>query len=172
MAFAENTNRWEDSNISKYFNEYKLNNNNLLKEITFKEENILDLESNLNNIGLLDKDNKAMMSLLNLSDYLYASSCKKDKISEYDETCLSNDWLNKNSDLSEWTMTTKYEEKSIDEETEEEIIPKNDMVYSVNNMINLSNISDQLYIRPVVYLKSRTLLIDGAGTFDNPFIIR
>lgn len=170
--FAEKTNRWNDSNISKYLNEYKLNNNNLLKEITFKEENILDLESNLNNISLLDKDNKTMISLLNLSDYLYASSCKKDKINEYDETCLNNDWLNKNSDLSEWTMTTKYEEKSINEETEEEIIPKNDTVYSVSNMINLSNISDELYIRPVIYLKSRTLLIDGNGTLDNPFIVR
>lgn len=172
LQFAENTNRWEGSNISKYFNEYKLNNNNLLKEITFKEENILDLESNINNIGLLDKDNKNVISLLNLSDYLYASSCKKDKINEYDETCLNNDWLNKNSDLSEWTMTTKYEEKSIDEETEEEIIPKNDTVYSVDNMIKLSSVSDKLYIRPVVYLKSRALIIDGDGTFDNPFIVR
>ena len=113
-----------------------------------------------------------MISLLNLSDYLYASSCKKDKINEYDETCLNNDWLNKNSDLSEWTMTTKYEEKSIDEETEEEIIPKNDTVYSVDNMIKLSSVSDKLYIRPVVYLKSRALIIDGDGTFDNPFIVR
>ena len=172
VIYDEKINRWNDSSISKYLNDYKLNNSNTLKEISFKEENILNLDSNLNNISLLNEEHKNKISLINLSDYLYTSSCKKNKINEYDESCLNNNWLNKNSALSEWTMTTKYEEEKIDEETEETIIPDNDSLYSVGNNINLSKNNTELYIRPVVYLKSRTLLVAGDGSFDNPFIVR
>ena len=96
-------------------------------------ENITSLDTNLNSIPLLETENKAYVTLLNVSDYLYASSCQKTKINEYDTTCLKNNWLNKNK--TEWTMTTKYELPTTDPETNEEIIPD-------NNNINLNNINN------------------------------
>lgn len=169
-AFDNEKNIWSNSKISKYLNEeYKLKQN-IHEEFTFKETNLVSLDTNINEIPFLDPENKAKVLLMNVSDYLYASTCQKTKINEYDETCLKNNWLNRNK--NEWTMTTKYELPYTDEETKEEIVPDNNMVYSVGNEITVHNINDKLSIRPVVYLKSRTLLINGDGTLDNPYVIR
>ena len=69
-------------------------------------------------------------------------------------------------------MTTKYEKESINEETEEKIIPANDTIYSVGNIINETKVNELLNIRPVVYLKTRTLFTNGNGTFDNPYQLK
>ena len=168
--FDENKNIWPDSNINKYLNkEYKLKQN-MHEEYIFREENITSLDSNLNSIPLLETENKAYVTLLNVSDYLYASTCNKTKINEYDATCLKNNWLNKNK--TELTMTTKYELPYTDPETNEEIIPDNNTVYAIGNEIKETNIDEKLNIRPVIYLKSRTLLVNGDGTLDNPYVIR
>ncbi len=169
--FDESINTWNGSSINKYLNEeYKLKNDNLVTEYSFKEENIISLDSNLNEIALLDQENKAKIMLMQVSDYLYATNCKKDKINEYDESCLKNNWLNKNT--SELTMTTKYEDKHLDEETNEEIIPDNNMIYLVGNSLTEVSINTKQNIRPVIYLKGRTLLTSGDGSLDNPYVIR
>ena len=45
-------------------------------------------------------------------------------------------------------------------------------VYSVNNNIKESNVNDKLAVRPVVYLKSRILLISGDGSFNSPYVVK
>ena len=168
--FDNEKNTWENSSIARYLNEeYKLKQN-IHAEFTFKESNITSLDANINSLSSLDTENKAKVVLLEVTDYLYASAFQKNKISECDMTCLKNNWLNKNT--SEWTMTTNYQKPYVDEETQEEITPENNMVYSVGNEIKGNNISGKLNVRPVVYLKSRTLLTSGDGTLDNPYIIR
>ena len=165
-------NSWDDSTVAEYLEEYELSNKGILSEVTIKEENVINLDTNLNSIPLLDKEYKTNISLMNLSDYLYASSCTKDKLNEYDEACLKNNWLNKNRAVSEWTMTTKHEEPYKDEETDEMITPENDKLYSVGNTITESRYTEKLYVRPVVYLKSRALIMSGDGSFTNPYIIK
>ena len=44
--------------------------------------------------------------------------------------------------------------------------------YSLNNSITENDINESLAIRPVVYLKSRMLLLSGNGTFDSPFVVK
>ena len=171
--YDDDTNTWDKSTIAKYLSEYKLSNENLLFKVTFKEENVIDLNSKLASIPLLDKVYKNdKVVLINLSDYLYTSTCTKDKMREYDDKCLKNNWLNLNSNISEWTMTTKYEEPYKDQETEEMITPDNDERYAVGSEITLVKYDEKLNVRPVVYLKPRTLVISGNGTFDNPYMIR
>ena len=168
--FDNEKNIWQDSNIAKYLNnEYKLKQN-IHEEFTFKENNITSLDTSINSIPLLDPENKSKVILLEVTDYLYASTCQKEKLSDYDNLCLKNNWLNKNT--SELTMTTNYQIPYTNEETNEEIIPENNTVYLVGNEIKETNISEKLNIRPVVYLKSRTLLTSGDGTLDNPYVIR
>lgn len=169
--FDSSINTWKNSSIAKYLNEeYKLTNENIITEYTFKEENLTSLDIDTNRIPLLEVENKARVTLLSISDYLNTSICQKRKVSEYDTACIKNNWLNKNT--QELTMTTKYQEKYFDEETNEEIIPDNNMVYSVGNEITEININDKLNIRPVVYLKTRILLTDGDGSLDHPYVIR
>ena len=59
------------------------------------------------------------------------------------------------------------------DEEDNEILPLIDNeVYSVGNSIKNINVSNELDIRPVVYLSPRTLIITGDGTFDNPYVLR
>ena len=168
--FDTEKNVWKDADIAKYLNEdYKLNQA-INEEFTFKQANLNSLDVSINEVSSLDNENKAKVVLLDVSDYLYASTCQKPKINEYDMSCLRNNWLNKNT--SEWTMTTNYQAPYVDEETKEEITPENNAIYAVGNEIKKTIISDKLNIRPVVYLKSRALLTSGDGTLDNPYVIR
>ena len=45
-------------------------------------------------------------------------------------------------------------------------------VYSVNNKIQESDVTKQLSVRPVVYLKSRMILISGDGSFSSPYMVK
>jgi len=142
------------------------------------------------------------ISILTLSDYVQASSCVNKKFNEYNENCFKNNWLNNIEVSNEWTMTVKEIEKPIIEEivvpeqeennesnneenTEEnnEQTPEEEAqeeinkyiinyVYSVNNNIKETDVNEKLSVRPVVYLKSRMLLISGDGSFNSPYVVK
>ena len=172
-AYNKDNNLFNNSEIYNYLNkEYKISNNSLLTEITYQEENVVSIENNENIISYLEDKHKAYVTLMNLTDYLNASVCQNKNITDYDSTCLNNNWLNKNNTLNEYTMTIKYEMPTTDPETEEEITPDNNIVYSVGNNITETIITEKLSVRPVVYLKERALLISGDGTINNPYIIK
>ena len=170
--YSDNSQEWDKSSIYKYFTEeYKLNDN-YLKEISFKQENITDLSTKINDISLYKNNIKTNITLMNLSDYLNASICENREINNYKDECLKNNWLNKNKEVNEWTTSLKYIEPYKDETTEEIITPDNNTIYSVGNTIEDKVISSKLNVRPVVYLKSRMFLTSGDGSFENPYVIR
>ena len=170
--YSDNNQEWDKSSINKYFtDDYKLNNN-YLKEFTFKQENITDLSIKTNDINFFKDNIKTNITLMNLSDYLHASICENREINNYKDECLKNNWLNKNSLENEWTISLKYIEPYKDKTTEEMITPDNNTIYSVGNTIEDNIILTKLNIRPVIYLKSRILLTDGDGSFENPYVIR
>ena len=168
--YSEESQKWSDSLINKYFKEEYRLNNNYMAEYSYKQENLLNLKSKIGNINYLPDEIVDKVSILSLSDYLNASICENRNIEEYDSACLKNNWLNKNN--SEWTMTTKYEEPYNDSETEELITPENNTIYTVGNEIKDETIDNEFNVRPVIYLKSRMLLVSGDGTLDNPYIIK
>jgi len=184
-------NKWETSTLNKYLNEeYELNNSAYSKKIKQPEENLTDLNLKLDNIIKTPSTNETKVTIMSVSDYINASVCKDKKINEYDKNCLDNNWLNKNYDNDEWTLTTKYLEKTIQvpitntednseenneeqiETTKEETIIEKDNAYSVSSSIKETNINEKMNVRPVVYLKSRILLSSGEGTIDKPYIIK
>ena len=124
----------------------------------------------MNDITYSEKESKNKITIINLSDYLNTSICIDKAISEYTGECLSNNWLNKND--SEWTMTMNYLEPIKDPETEEIIPVNNNKVFTIGSSIEPTEVSNELNIRPVVYLKDRMLVTSGDGSFENPYIIR
>ena len=170
--YSDNNQEWDKSSLNKYFtDEYKLNNN-YLKEISFKQENITDLTTKTNDIAFYKNNIKATITLMNLSDYLNASICDNREINNYKDECLKNNWLNKNNQINEWTTSIKYIEPYKDETTEEIITHDNNTIYSVGNTIEDNVFSSKLNVRPAVYLKSRMFLTSGDGSFENPYVIR
>lgn len=199
----KSSNNWNESTLNKYLNEeYKIYNGNQYLEIkSQKLEVITNLEIEKNSLESETITN-SKISLLTLSDYINTSSCSKNKINEYNESCFKNNWLNNIEVPYEWTMTAKKVEEPIIEENlspelkpeendeneeiqdenvelpEEEIIEeeKNEYVinyvYSINNKIQESDVTEKLSVRPVVYLKSRMLLIDGDGSITSPYMVK
>lgn len=213
---------WNISTLYKYLNEeYKLINNYelYLEENKQQQESLISLEEKIKiiddnkteEIETEEKQIENKINILSLSDYINASICQKNKLSEYDEKCLKNNWLNNIEIENEWTLTQKEiieeiiedEELPLEEEntedtenqtTEEEItetteetpideeqtesteqleeIEKINYAYSIGNKINENNVKDLLDIRPVVYLKSRMLLVQGNGTFESPYVLK
>ena len=179
---------WNNSSLQKYLNEkYKFINN---YDIYMDEynKNIETLTSLNEDIKLQEEIINSKISLLNLSDYLYTSKCRISKLNELTEECLKNNWLNNNELKQSWTMTRKEQVENVVEENDptetenneieetEEIIEENNIinnyVYSIGNNIFESNTKDLLEVRPVIYLKSRMLLVSGDGTFKNPYIVK
>lgn len=77
-----------------------------------------------------------------------------------------------NQELTEEIETEDTEEmtdETVEEEPQEKIV---NYVYSVGENIEKSKITDELEVRPALYLKSRILLVAGEGTFENPYIIK
>lgn len=172
---------WGDTTLHKYLNEeYTIIDeyNNYIEELEQPIEKIPNLEIELKNINQLSQKLTSKVNLLKLSDYLNASSCQKDKINKYDETCFTNNWLNNPEMGLEWTMTSKEfveETENIDIKEKNEILENyeiNDFIYAVDNSIFENDFTDNLEARPVVFLKSRMLLIEGDGTFEKPYIIK
>lgn len=173
---------WEDSNIKEYLDkEYKLYRKEYLTDITYKQEYIKD-----NKFNTFDNKIKTNISILSLSDFISSSMCNNLTIEKISSECINNNWLNISSSIGEWTQTANYEElpiaKDETEQTDEnieltqetEIINKlvNNKVFTINNNISTSDVTDTKIFRPVVFLKNRIITVSGDGTLDNPYIIR
>ncbi len=70
----------------------------------------------------------------------------------------------------EETSTEPLEETP--EEAPEETIKVNNTVYAVGKNYSELDVNEELKIRPVKYLGTRTFLISGDGTLNNPYVIR
>lgn len=169
--YSQSDNNWKNSIVLSKLKEYIITNENILEEVDYKIENITNLNTSVNEIPLLNETYKSNIRIMNLSDYLNTSICTNKKINEYDDECLNNNWLNKNYSIDEWTMTIKHEESYIDDTTNETITPNNNTIYSFGTNIKESLSTSNLHIRPVLYLKDTTVLLDGNGTFEKPYIV-
>lgn len=184
--FDKTINTWENSTLFKTLNEeYQiLNNNDLLLE-NYKDnvERINNLETDVKNIKIDDENINSKVRLLNLSDYLYTSLCQNNKINEYKDECITNNWLNNIEIEKEWTLTSKENievtedtEEILEEESTSDTIKETEevinYVYSIGKNIEENNVGDSLDVRPVVFLKSRILLLDGNGTKEEPYIVK
>lgn len=169
----QDDNNFNNSTLFNYLNkEYQLNNTNLLTEFTYQQTFLSSINDKSTDLVARPIDITSKVSIIDLEDYLNASSCPIDSISNYDEKCLNDNWLNKYDELPNWTLSMEYNEPTINEETQEQIIPINNKLFTTSNTITLNTTNTKLNVRPVVYLKTRTLITSGDGTFDNPFTIR
>ena len=121
----KSSNNWIDSTLNKYLNEeYEFKNNYeiYIEEITQPLEKIPNLEIDVKNLKTKEEKIDSKITILNLSDYLNASSCEKTKINEYRDTCITNNWLNNIEIKEEWSLTSKEIEKleELIEETNQE----------------------------------------------------
>ena len=87
---------------------------------------------------------------------------------------LENEQLDENISATE--NETEITEEPTDETTEENIeqvetITTN-YAYGIKENIIEANVNEFLEVRPVIYIKSRMLLIEGLGTFEKPYIIK
>ena len=158
--YSDSETGWKESNINKYLTkDYKLLDTSFLKKTNFKQEKLLDLSSSINDIDYETDEYEEYIRIIKLSDFLHTSSCDKDNISEFTEECIKTNWLNKNTDISDWTMTFVPDEF------------KNEVYTIGRNMIS-SPVSEKLNVHPVLSLKNRVFTTDGDGTIDNPYKIR
>lgn len=145
------TNTWIESTLHKYLNEeFKLKNNYdiYLDEYIYEAERIPNLEADIKNMKIKDSKIDSKINLLNLSDYLYASSCEKEKINEYKNECFINNWLNNIEILNEWSLTSKeieiikpQEELNNPNTDNEEIIENNENI--IDEEIEINNESTE-----------------------------
>jgi len=196
----ESSNNWNNSTLNKYLNEeYKLKNNYDIYTNKYIQslERIPNLEIDVKNIKVKEETIDSQITLLSLSDYIYSSSCTKDKINEYTGECFTNNWLYNIEIPKEWTLTSKElevieepieiiepddNENILPEEnqpTEEEITPPVEeekyiinYIYSIGQNITEVDVVESLDVRPVVFLKSRILLLEGNGSFESPYVIK
>lgn len=165
--YSKTNNTWNTSSVINSLKDIEIKDKTLNKEINNKIEIVNDkLE-----IDILNENNNSNVMLMNLSDYINTSICENKKITEFDNNCLNNNWLNRNYDIDEWTMTIKYIEPYIDEITSELITPENNMVYSIGSSIKSSLVTTKLNIRPVIYLQDTTVLLEGSGTYEKPYVV-
>ena len=166
------------------------------------KQSIETLESIDKEIKIEKEKLDSKINLLTLSDYVHTSNCKINSITKLTKDCIKKSWLNNIEIGSAWTLTSTKEIEIIeleikdeniteenDQELTEEIISENqeeiveaeieeqkeiitNYIYSVGDDIEKNKITDELEVRPALYLKSRILLVAGEGTFDNPYIIK
>lgn len=74
-----------------------------------------------------------------------------------------------NQEITEEVPDDESNDEDVEEEPQEIIV---NYVYSVGNDIEKNKITDELEVRPALYLKSRILLVAGEGTFESPYIIK
>jgi len=138
-------------------------------------------------------ENRAV-TLMNLTDYLYTSTCSNGNINTFND-CLTDNWLHRIKISKEWTLTSPEEitpdnnitpepdstvpstsndeTQNLPEETIPEIFqPIEKQMYTVGSTIGLTPVTTEAAVRPVVYLKERLLYYSGDGSFDNPYIIK
>ena len=232
---------WTNSTLYKILNkEYKLFNNfdnftiehipnreilstldtELTKTEIDKENITLKTEEEIENNESIEtevEEQKLKINILSLEDYINASNCKKNKISQYTKECFTNNWLNNIEIDREWTLTekepvempveepipstdetteieqpteeevptteneTESNEETPDEQTDETTTEENiepietitiNYAYGIKENIIETNVNELLEVRPVVYIKSKMILMDGNGTFEKPYIIK
>ena len=168
--YDNDTNLYIKSSLSNYLNKEYIINNNSITEILDSEENLITNEDESVIFSELSDKFKTKVTLMKLTDFLNTSVCQNKNLTNYEKNCLESNWLNKG--INEFTMTIKYEKPSVDPETEEEVVPDNNIVYTVGTSINSSLVTEKNHVRPVIYLKERTMLLSGDGTIDNPYIIK
>ena len=112
------------------------------------------------------------IGLMYPSDYGYATSggsttnrtsCLAKEVSNWDETsdnCYNNDWLY-NSSNWQWTISP---------------IAGSSCAYDVffigwHGYVRNSYVGDAGLVRPSVYLKSSTTIVNGNGTLENPYVL-
>ena len=167
--YDANNNLFSKSEISNYLNkEYKVSEN-LLVEMNYSEESVTEEEESLAIDTSQDKI-KAKVTIMKLTDFMNASICQNKNPKNYEQSCIDSNWLNKGYD--EFTMTSFKEKTTIDSETEEEIVPINNRVYTIGTSIKESLITEKNNIRPVIYLKERTLITSGDGSIEKPYMIK
>lgn len=198
---------WNNSSLHTYLNEeYKIiNKYHNIENTKLQIETLATLEDELK-IKVMEtitpNESSSLINILKLSDYINASICEKNNLSEYTGDCITNNWLNNIEISNEWTSTFKeiiIEEETVEEneellndeeilkqpETEEiqdEIVTENNDVevekkftnyaYSIGNTITENTIDTSLDIRPVIFLKARTLLVEGNGSYESPYVIK
>lgn len=220
------SNIWSESKLNKYLNEKYQKD---LKYLSLYPHNIEEL-SNLDVVitdipktPIIPKTSE--VTLMNITDYLYASTCQEGNVNTYTD-CLKNNWLNRPYIKQEWTLTsfkeleiaippeieppvsneqvtpqeqteqpennqvTENPDNNLDEpnnelpnnlETQDNLdnevileVPKviEKSMYTVGNKITPRVVTDELAVRPVVYLQERMLFYSGDGTLDNPYVIK
>lgn len=141
----ESKNNWTESTLNKYLTEnYKLKNNynTFINKYSQPLERIPNLEVDVKNLNIKDEEITSNISLLNLSDYLYTSSCVKNKVNEYTGTCLTNNWLNNIEISKEWTLTAKEVEEPILTEEDTDIENPDETEIEIPNE-EIENIPDE-----------------------------
>lgn len=76
------------------------------------------------------------------------------------------------TEITEETTNEENTEIPADEIEEQTKTIITNYAYGIKEDIVETNVNELLDIRPVIYIKSRTLLIDGLGTFEKPYIIK
>jgi len=183
------------SSLYKYLNDDYL----VAKQFVSLYPHTIEEISNLN-ISLKDIPNTKIatenraVTLMNLTDYLYTSTCSNGNINTFND-CLTDNWLHRIKISKEWTLTSPEEitpdnnitpepdstvpstsndeTQNLPEETIPEIFqPIEKQMYTVGSTIGLTPVTTEAAVRPVVYLKERLLYYSGDGSFDNPYIIK
>ena len=199
FQYNENeSNIWDNSNISKYLNkDYKINNLEYLYQYPVYQEYLPELAGDIYEIKKSQQTSQDKFTIMSLSDYIFTTPSKELTFDKFTEDTLKYSWLNKNDDKNYYTMTReeqiakdekpteKIEKPKIEEtplegnkEPEEVKIEEkpvsviNNKVFSVGNNIKEITVDNKLEIRPVVYLKPRILLVAGDGTIENPYVIK
>ena len=111
------------------------------------------------------------VGLMYPSDYGYATSgsssttrisCLNKELYSWNDTvysdCRNNDWLF-DSSTTQWTLAPYSSASSV-----------GFLVY-YTACVTTDDSSDQYAVRPSVYLKSSTIIVDGNGTLENPYVL-
>ena len=104
------------------------------------------------------------IGLMSASDYGYASSaCYESKtLVQYEQSiCESTNWLKKNSEWTEWTITAAGNSFS---DTSAYAIGAPGYVFS-------TYVTSEMDVRPSLYLKSTVYITGGTGTSGDPYIL-
>ena len=172
---TKKSNTWDENNsMYEYLHkEYKLNTelSKLITDYPLIQETINDNNQITKNEINISAEGKKLqnINILNISDFLNASTCSNKKINSTD--CLNGNWLNNTSFESMWTMTNYTQPKPPEEGNEEPTLNENKII-SVGNEINKNEVDIKLNIKPTLYISDRVLIEEGNGSFDNPYVLK
>lgn len=122
----DTSNTWKTSKLYDYLNDEYLVDSKFMSIYPhiFEEMSSLDISlSDITNTKITSKDKE--ISLINLTDYINASTCSKGLINTFTD-CLNNNWLNRATISHEWTLTAYQElilDNLVNDSTPESLIP-------------------------------------------------